>query len=91
MTLLNAARVQGLAARTRAYLGGRGFAAARIGDAPAVRKQSAIVYSQVDAPRAERLAAQFGFALERREGGKAGLTILLGRDAARDAALRPKA
>lgn len=91
VTLLNAARVQGLAARTRAYLSGRGFSGTRIGDAPAVRRQSAIVYSQADALRAERLAAQFGFALERREGATGGVTILLGRDAAREAALRPKA
>ena len=80
-----------MAARTRAYLTGRGFAGARIGDAPAVRHQSAILYSQADAPRAERLAAQFGFELERQEGARAGVTILLGRDAARDAALRPTA
>jgi tetratricopeptide (TPR) repeat protein len=88
--LLNAARVQGLAARTRAYLAGRGFGAARIGDAPAVRRQSAILYSTADASRAERLAAQFGFALERRE-AQGGLTILLGRDAAREIAARPAA
>ena len=43
VTLLNAARVRGLAARTRAYLVSRGFAAAKIGDAPEVRKQSAIL------------------------------------------------
>ena len=91
ITLLNAARVQGLAARTRSYLTVRGFSSATIGDAPAVRRQSAILYSQADAVRAERLAAQFGFALERREGAKAGVTILLGRDAARDSALRPTA
>ena len=91
VTLLNAARVQGLAARTRAYLVGRGFSEATIGDAPAVRRQSAILYSQANALRAQRLAAQFGFALERREGEEAGVTILLGRDAARDSALRPTA
>jgi hypothetical protein len=91
VTLLNAARIQGLAARTRAYLTGRGFGAVLIGDAPAVRRQSAILYSQADTPRAERLAAQFGFALEKREGAKAGVTILLGRDAAREVALRPTA
>lgn len=91
VTLLNAARVQGLAARTRAYLAARGFAAARIGDAPAVRKQSAILYAAADAPRAERIAAQFGFALERREGANTGLVILLGRDAARDITPRPTA
>ncbi len=91
VTLLNAARVQGLAARTRAYLAMRGFAAARIGDAPAVRRQSAILYASADARRAERLAAQFGFALERREAANGGLTILLGRDAAREIASRPAA
>jgi tetratricopeptide (TPR) repeat protein len=91
VTLLNAARIQGLAARTRAYLTGRGFGGVLIGDAPAVRRQSAILYSQADTPRAKRLAAQFGFALEKREGAKAGVTILLGRDAARDVALRPTA
>ncbi|HEY0628612.1 MAG TPA: LytR C-terminal domain-containing protein [Sphingomicrobium sp.] len=91
VTLLNAARVQGLAARTRVFLAGRGFGGTRIGDAPAVRKRSAIVYSQADASRAERLAAQFGFALERRKESKPGVTILLGRDAARELALRPAA
>ena len=91
VTLLNAARVQGLAARTRAYLATRGFSSARIGDAPSVRRQSAILFTAADAPRAQRLAAQFGFALERREGDASGLTILLGRDAAREAALKPRA
>lgn len=91
VTLLNAARVRGLAAHTRAFLATRGFGGARIGDAPATRTQSAIVYSQADAPRAERLAAQFGFALERRQDAKAGVTILLGRDAARHLAPRPTA
>ena len=91
VTLLNAARVQGLAARTRTFLAGRGFSGAQIADAPAVRTRSAILYSPADERRAERLAAQFGFALERRVGAKAGVIILLGRDAARDRALRPMA
>lgn len=92
VTLLNAARVRGLAARTRSYLAARGFAAARIGDAPAPRGQSAIVFGAADRVRAERLAAQFGFALERRIDAQQGVTILLGRDAARDGALgRPTA
>jgi hypothetical protein len=56
-----------------------------------VRKQSAILFSPSDAWRAHRLAAQFGFDLERREGEGGGLTILLGRDAAREAALKPRA
>ena len=87
VTLLNAARVRGLAARTRTYLAGRGFAAARIGDAPTVRQHSAILFGAADRSRAERLAAQFGFALQRQPEGKRGVTILLGRDAARDAGL----
>ena len=91
VTLLNAARVRGLAARTRAYLAMRGFNGARIGDAPAVRQQSAILFSAADALRARRLAAQFGFDLQRQQAGKDGLTILLGRDAAGAAALKPKA
>jgi hypothetical protein len=91
VVLLNAARIQGLAARTRAYLTTRGFGGTRIGNAPAVRAESVILFSAAEAPRAERLAAQFGFVLERREGTRTGIVILLGRDAARDAALRPNA
>jgi cytochrome c-type biogenesis protein CcmH/NrfG len=88
VTLLNAARVRGLAARTRAYLSVRGFSDARIGDAPAVRRQSAILYAPSERRRAERLAAQFGFALERQPGAKDGVVVLLGRDAALDRSLR---
>ena len=87
VTLLNAARVAGLAARTRTYLAQRGFRGAAIGDAPVVRMQSLIRYPEGDRPRAERLASQFGFALERSPTARGGLTILLGRDAARDGAL----
>lgn len=92
VTLLNAARVQGLAARTRAYLQNRGFASVKIGNAPAVRQQSVILYSAADRSRAIRLAAQFGFAMQARPHTNAGaMTILLGRDAAHDRALRPTA
>lgn len=92
LTLLNAARVQGLAARTRAYLQARGFAGVRIGNAPTIKQQSVIVYSPADRPRAVRLAAQFGFAMAARaQSNPQPLTILLGRDAAADRALRPTA
>jgi hypothetical protein len=87
VTLLNAARVRGLAARTRAYLAMRGFGGAAIGDAPSVRRQSVIRFAPSEQRRAERLAAQFGFLLERQPGAKTGVTVLLGRDAARDRAL----
>jgi hypothetical protein len=92
VTLLNAARSQGLAARTRAYLSMRGFRGAKIGDAPAVRQRSAILFAPAEQQRAERLAAQFGFALVRHSGAGSGLTVLLGKDAARDSSLaRPNA
>ena len=87
VTLLNAARGQGLAARTRAYLAMRGFSSAKIGDAPVVRRQSVILYAASEQRRAERLAAQFGFSLERQTGEKPGIIVLLGRDAARDRTL----
>jgi hypothetical protein len=87
VTLLNAARVRGLAARTRIYLSERGFRSAAIGDAPAVRSQSAILYAPADRLRAERLAAQFGFVLERKVGIRPGVVVLLGRDAAHDSVI----
>ena len=87
VTLLNAARVQGLAARTRAYLASRGFVGAKIGDAPVTRRFSVIQFAPAEQRRAERLAAQFGFALERQPGAGAGVTVLLGRDAAHDRTL----
>jgi len=87
VTLLNAARVQGLAARTRAFLEMRGFSSARIGDAPVVRRQSVIQFAPSEQRRAERLAAQFGFSLERQPNAKSGVIVLLGRDAARDRSL----
>ncbi|MBA3666826.1 MAG: LytR C-terminal domain-containing protein [Sphingomonas sp.] len=91
VTLLNAARVRGLAARTRAYLAARGFTGAAIGDAPSARQRSAILFGAGERPRAERLALQFGFALERQPSA-GGLVVLLGRDAARDDSLtRPSA
>lgn len=86
--LLNAARVQGLAARTRSYLAARGFRGTLIGDAPAVRGQSVILFAPADQRRAERIAAQFGFALQRQDSAKEGVVVLLGRDAARDRSLR---
>lgn len=89
VVLLNAARSQGLAARTRAFLAVRGIRGATIGNAPTVRTRSAILYGEADRGHAERIAAQFGFRLERLSANRRGLTVLLGRDAARDGALRP--
>ena len=88
--LLNAARVDRLAARTRSYLSGRGWRAISIGDAPAVRMRSVIFYPADKRRMAQRLSAQFGFAIVQRSGARQ-VTILLGRDAARASALRARA
>ena len=87
--VLNAARVDRLAARTRLYLAGRGWRAISIGDAPAVRMRSVILYPADKRRMAERLSAQFGFAIAQRPGARQ-VTILLGRDAARDSTLRAR-
>jgi tetratricopeptide (TPR) repeat protein len=85
--LLNAARQQGLAARTRARLADRGWSPIQIGDAPAVRERTVVLYPSAQLPKAKRLAAEFGFTELRRFEG-AGIVVLLGRDAARLPILR---
>ncbi|WP_205479706.1 LytR C-terminal domain-containing protein [Sphingomonas arenae] len=84
LTLLNAARSEGLAARTRTLLQRRGYAPQRIviGNAPAVQRASVILYPTGRRSEAARLASQFGFALRHRPGTGTGLVVLLGRDAA---------
>lgn len=82
MKLLNAARSQGLAANTRKYLAGRGWQQIAIGDAPKVRQNSIILYPPSRRGTAQRLAAQFGFAIARRPEGSE-LVMLIGRDATR--------
>ena len=85
--ILNAARVNRLAARTRSYLVGRGWSPMVIGDAPSVRARSVIYYPPERRRTAQRLSAQFGFVIAQRPGTRQ-ITVLLGRDAARMAALR---
>jgi hypothetical protein len=80
--LLNAARVNRLAARTRTFLAGKGWQRVAVGDAPAVRRTSLIVYPAKHRAMAERLAAQFGFALASNDRLSI-VTVYLGRDAAR--------
>jgi hypothetical protein len=80
--LLNAARIDRLAARTRSWLVQRGWSAVAIGNAPAVRSRSIILYPASQRALAQRLAAHFGFAMAVRHGGPK-VTVLLGRDAAR--------
>ena len=81
MVVLNAARVAGIAARTRDYLARRGFVGAKIGDAPAARRQTLILYPETAREQAERIAAQFPFPA-RLVPGNGPLTLLVGRDAA---------
>jgi hypothetical protein len=88
--LLNAARVDKLAARTRTYLGRFGWRQIVIGDAPTVRSRSLILYPAGSRVAASRLSARFGFAMMPRSDVRQ-LTVLLGRDAAGLAALQPKA
>jgi len=87
--LLNAARVNRLAARTRSWLVARGWSSMAIGDAPAARSRSVIVYPARERALAQNLANQFGFALQERSDVKF-VTMILGRDAARIDELRPQ-
>jgi Flp pilus assembly protein TadD len=79
--LLNAARRQGLAARSRDYLLGRGWRKIEIGDAGELRDQSVVLYPAARQALGRSLAAQFGFRARASDNGNV-LVILLGRDAA---------
>jgi hypothetical protein len=79
--LLNAARRQGLAARSRDYLLGRGWRKIEIGDAGELREQSVVFYPAARQALGRSLAAQFGFRARPSDNGNV-LVILLGRDAA---------
>ncbi|HUE80075.1 MAG TPA: LytR C-terminal domain-containing protein [Sphingomicrobium sp.] len=88
--ILNAARVNRLAARTRSVLVGRGWSPMNIGDAATVRARSVIFYPPNRRRTAVRLSAQFGFVIAQRPGTRQ-ITVLLGQDAARVPALRARA
>ena len=88
--LLNAARVQGLAARTRNTLFDRGWRGIAIGDAGAARAQSLVLYPAHRRTTALSLARQFGFKAAQRASGRE-ITVLLGRDAAALARRSPTA
>ena len=79
--LLNAARVEGLAARTRSTLFDRGWRSMAIGNANATRARSLVLYPAHRRTTALSLARQFGFATAERASGRE-ITVLLGRDAA---------
>jgi hypothetical protein len=88
--LLNAARVQGLAARARNSLLDRGWRGIAIGDANAARAQSLVLYPAHRRATALSLARQFGFKTAQRASGRE-ITVLLGRDAAALARRSPTA
>jgi tetratricopeptide (TPR) repeat protein len=79
--LLNAARRQGLAARNRDYLLGRGWRKIEIGDASELRELSLVLYPAARPTLGRRLAAQFGFRSRAVDKGET-FVVLLGRDAA---------
>lgn len=81
LRILNAARVQGIAARTRGLLASRGVEGAEIGDAPERKSRSELRHAKGDAARARALAARlpFGVTLVERDGP---LVLLVGRNAA---------
>ncbi len=87
--LLNAARVNRLAARTRNFLNARGWRGLAIGNASSTRIRSVILYPAKQRAAAQRLSAQFGFPLSRRASGSH-IVVLLGSDAARLRALQPR-
>lgn len=81
LRILNAARVQGIAARTRTLLASRGVGDADIGNAAGRSQHSELRYSRRDAARAQALASKLPFKvmLVERDGP---LTLLVGRNAA---------
>lgn len=80
--LLNAAGVNRLAANTRLLIFRRGWKNVVIGNAPAVRTRSLVLYPAGARHAAQQLAAQLGFASALRSNSRE-VTVLLGRDALR--------
>jgi hypothetical protein len=80
--LLNAARVDRLAARTRVWLAARGWRGMSIGNAHVTRSRSVILDPAKQRAMAQRLSAHFGFPIAPRPYGSQVL-VLLGSDAAR--------
>jgi hypothetical protein len=85
--ILNAARVDKLAASARTVLLNRGWRRIAVGDAPAVQLKSEVQYPKNQATLGRRLAAQFGVAARMVEHGV--LVLVLGRDSV-DRIARPQ-
>jgi len=88
--VLNAARREGIAARTRQVLLDRGWRKIQIGDAPGVRESSLVLYPANRRALGRSLAAQFGFRSAVSNEAKE-LVVLIGRDAAVGSSGRSKA
>jgi hypothetical protein len=83
--ILNAARREGVAAKARTVLLDRGWRRIAVGDAPAVKEESVVLYPASHRRLGKSLAAQFGCrAIE--SSHVAMLTVFIGRDAALKAA-----
>jgi hypothetical protein len=78
--VLNAARSQGLAARTRQVLAANGWSSIQIGDAERVRTRSLVLYSADGEKVARQLAGQLHCATLR-DDKRRNVVVLLGRDA----------
>jgi tetratricopeptide (TPR) repeat protein len=84
ITILNAARVNRLAASTRERLGRLGWTAIAIGNAPQVTDVSQVSYGDERRAEAQRLAARLGIVARRSPSASSGrLVVILGRDVAR--------
>jgi hypothetical protein len=79
--LLNAARTQSLAARTRAALLNHGWSKIRIGNARKIRQHSLVLYASARWAVARRLAAHLGCKAVRSDKVQ-NVVVLLGRDGA---------
>ena len=87
--LLNAARVDRLAARTRNWLFAKGWRGMAIGNAYAARNRSVILYTADSRWLAQRLSKQFGFPMApKKDSTHRQVMVLLGADAARHPALK---
>jgi hypothetical protein len=82
VTLLNAARSEGLAARAKVMLRRSGFGRIAIGDAPQVRRYSVIFYPSNRRAEAVQVANRFRLVLRHRGGTSDRIVVILGRDAA---------
>jgi hypothetical protein len=79
--LLNAARVDRLASRTRSWLAARGWRRITVGNASAMHARSKILYPAGERALAQRLSSQLGFSMTERPSA-VHVTVVLGKDAA---------